>query len=65
MFALSASFELTVTTRGKSWMSETDLQVPCKAPALQYLYICARGRRQRNGAELKQKTRCVQRLSFT
>lgn len=54
MFTLSVGFELTATTQGKCWMSETDLQVPWKD-----LYIDARGRRQRNRAELKQKERCI------
>lgn len=43
MFTLSVSFELTVTTQGKSWISETDLQVSWKAPAFQCLCIHASG----------------------
>lgn len=54
MLTLSVGFELTATTQGKCWMSETDLQVPWKG-----LYIGARGRGQRNKAELKRKERCI------
>lgn len=51
LFTPPVSFELAVTTPGKSWMSGTDEQVHWKAPALQFLYICLSGRRQRNFAE--------------
>lgn len=45
------SFELAITTQGKSWLSETGLQVLWKA----FLYICGRVRRQENGAEEKKR----------
>lgn len=61
MRSLSVSFELTVATQGTSWMS--DLQVSWKAPAFQYLYICASKRGQKNKAESKQKGDMYLRVS--